>query len=36
MIPIESSKMKLSKDLKETPKLEKLMDESWQGVGKGT
>jgi hypothetical protein len=36
MIPIERSKMKLSKDLKETPELETLMDESWHGIGKGT
>ena len=36
MIPIERSKIKLSKDLKEMPELETLVDESWQGVGKGT
>jgi hypothetical protein len=27
--------MKLSKDLKEMPELETLMDEIWHGIGKG-
>jgi len=28
-------KMKMSKDLKEKPKLEMFVDKSWQGVGTG-